>query len=118
MPMQNRLNPITNTTLLELANPSVQESLVGWDDETCAFLAVAIPEMAKEILQFREALCIAIHPEAAQQSLERARAIIRAPDPITPRTLMAACQTLLMHSRDAAEQSAAKQIIKEMEAAA
>jgi hypothetical protein len=64
------------------------------------------------------ALCVAIHPEAAQQSVERARAIIRATDPVAPRTLMAVCQTLLMHSRDAAELSAATDIIAQMEAAA
>jgi len=109
---------ITDQLLAELAAPNAQASIGEWDVETRALLAVAIPEMAAELVQHRAPPCAAIHREAAQQSVERARAIIRAPDPIAPRTLMAACQTLLMHSRDAAELTAAKQIIKEMEAAA
>lgn len=118
--MQNTANTplITDQLLAELAAPDAQASMGEWDDETHALLAVAIPEMAAELQQRRAALCIAIHPEAAQQSLERARSVIREPDPISPHKLMAACQTLLMHSRDAAERSAAKQIIAEMEVAA
>jgi hypothetical protein len=118
--MQTNANTplITDQLLTELASPDCQASMGEWDDETRAMMAVAVPEMAAELLQRRAALCIAIHPEAAQQSVERARAIIRAPDPIAPRALMAACQTLLMHSRNAAERSAARDIIKEMEAAA
>ena len=118
--MQNTATPplITDQLLAELAAPDYQASTGEWDDETRALLAVAIPEMAAELQLRRAALCIAIHPNAATQSLERARAIICAPAPIAPRTLMAACQTLLMHSRDAAELSAARECIKEMEAAA
>ena len=118
--MQYKTNTplITDQLLAELTAPDAQASMGEWGDETRALLAVAIPEMAAELQQRRAALCIAIHPEAAQQSVERARAIIRAPDPISSRALMAACQTLLMHSRDAAELSAARDIIKEMEAAA
>lgn len=112
------LTIVTDQLLADFAAAGPMEYLGEWDDETRAMLAMAIPEMAAELLQRRQALCIAIHPEAAQQSVERARAIIRAPDPISPRALMAACQTLLMHSRDAAELSAARDIIKEMEAAA
>lgn len=112
-------NPlITSQLLAELAAPDTQASMGEWDAETRAMLAVAIPEIAAELLQHRATLRRAIHPQAAQQSTERARAIIRAPDPIPPRTLMAACQTLLMHSRDAAELSAARDIIADMEAAA
>jgi len=109
---------ITDQLLAEMAAPDVQASMGEWDDEARAFLAIAIPEMAAELLQRRQALCIAVHPKAAQQSIERAREIIRAPDPISQRELMAACQTLLMHSRDADEQAAARNIIAEMEAAA
>ncbi len=118
--MQNKANTplITNQLLAELAAPDAQAGTGEWDDETRAMLAMAIPEMAAELLHRRQALCIAIHPNAAQQSLDRARDIIRAPEPISLRALMAACQTLLMHSRDAIELSAARDIIKEMEAAA
>lgn len=118
--MQTKANTplITDQLLAELAAPDAQASMGEWDDETGALLAVAIPEMAAELQQRRAALCIAIRPEAAQQSLERARAIIRAPDPIAPRLLMAACQSLLMHSRDAAERAAASHLINEMGGAA
>lgn len=118
--MQTKANTplITDQLLAELAAPDAQASMGEWDAETRALLAVAVPEMASELLQRRQGLCIAIRPEAAQQSVDRARAIIRAPDPIALRDLMAACQTLLMHSRDATERSAARDIIAEMEAAA
>lgn len=118
--MQTNANTplITNKLLAELATPNAQAVLGDWDDEARAILAVAIPEMAAELMQRRASLCIAIHPEAAQQSVERARAVIRTQNPIAARTLMAACQTLMMHSPDAAEQLAAKDIITEMEAAA
>ena len=118
MTFSNNPPLITDQLLAKLAAPDAQDCMGEWDDETRALLAVAIPEMAAELLQRRAALCIAIRPKAAQQSVERARAIIRGPDSIAPRTLMAACQTLLMHSRDAAELSAARDIIKQMEAAA
>jgi hypothetical protein len=111
--------PLLSTPLLtELATPNNQAITGDWDDETRAILAAAVPEMAAELMKRHAALCVAIHPEAAQQSVERARAIIRATDPVAPRTLMAVCQTLLMHSRDAAELSAATDIIAQMEAAA
>lgn len=118
--MQTKENTplITDQALAEMAAPDVQACMGEWDDATRAFLAIAIPEMAAELLQRRQALCIAIHPKAAEQSIERARAIIRAPDPISQRDLMAACRSLLTHSRDAGERSAALAIIAEMEAAA
>lgn len=118
--MQTNANTplLTDQLLTELAAPDAQASMGEWDDETRAILAVAIPEMASELLQRRATLCIAIHPDAAQQSVERAREIIRAPDPIAPRALMAACQTLVVNSRDAAERAAAHDIITQLEAAA
>lgn len=124
---------ITDRLLAELAAPNAQDSLGEWDHKTRAMLAVAIPEMAAELLRMRHVGQIRQaqaethartmrnrkgHAHTTQQSLQRARDIIRAPDPIPARTLVSACQTLLMHSQDAAERSAAQQIIKEMEAAA
>ena len=112
-------NPlITDQLLAELAAPDYQSSMGEWDDETRALLAAAVPEMAAELLQRRAALCIAIHPEAAKQSVERARGLLRSPDPIHPRALIAACQALVHHSPDAEERAAASQALAEMEPAA
>lgn len=118
--MQNKANTplITDQLLAELAAPDAQASMGEWDDETRALLAVAIPEMAAELQLRRAALCIAIHPEAAQQSVERARGILRSPEPIHPRALIAACQALVHHSPDAEERAAAQQALSEMETAA
>jgi hypothetical protein len=64
------------------------------------------------------ALCIAIHPEAAAQSAERARILMRSKISIHPTTLAAACQSLMMNSDDAEERAAAQQVLSQMEAAA
>jgi hypothetical protein len=109
---------LTDQLLAELAAPDSHASMGEWDVEARALLAVAVPEMAAELLLRRQALSIVIHPDAARKSVERARAIIRAPDPIEPRQLMIAAQTLLRHSRCASERAVAKQLVAEMEAAA
>ncbi|MEH6521196.1 hypothetical protein [Sulfitobacter sp.] len=107
---------ITSELLANLAKPNSQELLGEWDKATRALLAIAIPEMAAELIQRRSTLAPVIHPDAAFQAIERARAIIHAPDPIEPHTLKVACQTLVHHSRNASEREAAAQIIKELAA--
>lgn len=110
---------ITDQMLAELAAPGAQAIMGEWDDKTRAFLAVAIPEMATDLLRRRRAdLTIAIHPAAAAQSLAVARHIIRAPDPIPPSKLFAACQTLLQHSTFAEERAAATDVLSQLKAAA
>ena len=108
---------ITDQMLTELAAPDYQASLGEWDDQTRALLATAIPEMAAELLKRRNSLCIAIHPEAAKQSLLRARDILRSPDPIHPRSLAIACRSLVRHSPCPDERAAAQQALTEMDAA-
>lgn len=109
---------ITDQLLAEFAAPDAQAIMGEWDEETRALLSAAIPEMAAELLMRRQTLCIAIHPGAAQQSVERARKLLRSPDPIHPRALVAACQALAHHSPDAEERAAAQQALSEMETAA
>ena len=109
---------ITDQLLAELTAPDHQASMGEWDDETRALLATAIPEMARELLTRRSALTIAIHPAAAAQSLEAARAILRAPDPINSRRLVMACRSIMLHSKDASEYNAAKDVLEQIEAAA
>lgn len=116
---------LTDALLAELAAPNAQASLGEWDDKTRALLAVAVPELAANELKRRAADRGAhrrhtknVQSHVAAQSLRRARALVRAPDPIAPRDLIAACRTLLMLSRDAAERAAAQDIITEMETAA
>lgn len=119
--MQTKANTplITDQLLAELAAPDHQASMGEWDDKTRALLATAIPEMARELLTRRTAaLTIAIHPKAAAQSLEAARRILRAPDPINSRRLVMACRSIMLHSKDAAEYNAAKDVLAQIEAAA
>ena len=53
--MQNKTNTplITDQLLAELTAPDAQASMGEWDDETRALLAVAIPEIARELLTRR-----------------------------------------------------------------
>jgi hypothetical protein len=115
----NPNTPFISTRLLtELATPNNQAITGNWDAETRALLAAAVPEMAAELLTRRANTCIAIHPQAAAQSAERARILMRSKNPIHPMTLAAACQSLMMNSDDAEERAAAQQVLSEMDAAA
>ena len=115
----NPNTPFISTALLtELATPNNQAITGDWDAETRALLAAAVPEMAAELLTRRASTCIAIHPQAAAQSAERARILMQSKDPIHPTALAAACQSLMMNSDDAEERAAAQQVLSEMDAAA
>jgi hypothetical protein len=110
---------ISDGLLAELASPNNSAITGHWDDKTIAMLAIAVPEMASELLRNRAdaPLSFAIHPAAAKQSVERARTIICDANPIHPRTLKTACQTLFLHSSGSFERTAAAEILREMEAA-
>lgn len=116
---------VSNDLLAQLAQPDDQQLCGDYDDETRALLAAALPEMARELLRWREAaaqrpfaLVLALRSEAIEQRLTEARSAIRAPGPIQPRALTAACETLLRHSTNAAERAAASDVLAQMQRAA
>lgn len=110
---------ISDQLLEEMATPAYQSGIGEFDEATRAMLAVALPEMAHELLRHRRAaLSFAIHPDAAAQSLETAKTTLRSSDPIPARKLAAACSTIIAHSQNTAELSAAKVILEQLQAAA
>lgn len=116
---------ISDHLLTELANPDYARQCGDFDAETRAMLATALPEICNELLRWRQtaanrpfALALALRSEAIVAHLAGARRTIRAPDPIHPRALTAACETLLRHSTDAAERAAASDVLAQMQEAA
>lgn len=116
---------VSDDLLAELANPDYHQQCGDFDAETRAMLAIALPEICSELLRWRKAsqgrsaaLTLALSWEAIEIRLTDARRTIRAPDPIHPRTLTAACETLLRHSTDAAERAAASNVLAQMQEAA
>jgi len=125
--MQEHAEPplISDDLLTKLAAPEYQANLGEFTDQTRALLAMALPDICEELLQHRRAnhanpnvLCLAMRPEAVTQSLEAARRLIRAPEPTHIRDLTIACQTLLMHSRDATERNCAADVLAQIGEAA
>lgn len=109
---------LTDTLLAELANPDSYQVCGEFTAEALALLGTAVPEMARELLQRRSAApTLAVHPQAARQSLDQARRMIRDKAPIHPMMLRVVCQTLLTHSTFADERAAASDILKQLEAA-
>lgn len=116
---------VSDDLLAELANPNYHQQCGDFDAETRAMLATALPEICSELLRWRQtaanhpfALALALRSEAIENRLTEARRAIRAPDPIHPRALTAACETLLRHSTDAAERAAASDVLAQMQEAA
>lgn len=116
---------ISDDLLTELANPDDARQRGDFDTETRALLAMALPEMARELLRWRQtaanrpfALALALRSEAIENNLAEARRTIRAPDPIPAGHLRAACETLLRHSTDAAERAAASDVLAQLKEAA
>lgn len=113
--------PLLSDDLLQsLANPVGTAVTGDWDIQTRAMLAVIIPQMAAELLVTRHRCGIVLRPDpkAVEQSLEDARALIRSADPVHPRQLRMACETLLLHSKYADERTAADHVLREMREAA
>ena len=116
---------VSDDLLADLANPDYAQQCGEYDAQTCALLSAALPEIARELLRWRQAaanrpfaLALALRSEAIETRLTEARRTIRAPDPIRPRALTAACETLLRHSTDAAERAAASDVLAQMQEAA
>ncbi|WP_054462447.1 hypothetical protein [Phaeobacter sp. 11ANDIMAR09] len=116
---------VSDDLLAELANPDYHQQCGEFDAETRAMLATALPEICSELLRWRQtaanrpfALALALRSEAIENRLTDARRAIRAPDPIHPRDLAAACETLLRHSTDASERAAASDVLAQMQEAA
>jgi len=116
---------VSDDLLAELANPNYHQQCGDFDAETRALLAVALPEICSELLRWRQtaanrpfALARPLRSEAIEARLTDARRAIRAPEPIHPRALTAACETLLHHSTDAAERTAASDVLAQMQEAA
>lgn len=116
---------VSDDLLAELANPNYHQQCGEFDAETRAMLATALPEICRELLRWRQvaanrpfALALALRSEAIENRLTDARRAIRAPDPIHPRALIAACETLLRHSTEAAERAAASDVLAQMQEAA
>lgn len=116
---------VSDSLLVDLANPDFAAQCGDFDSQTCAMLAVALPEMARELLRWRRtaqgrrpALSLALQWEAIDARLKDARRTIRSPGPISAPDLTAACETLLRHSTDAAERAAASDVLAQMQEAA
>ncbi|WOI34744.1 hypothetical protein R1T40_08470 [Tritonibacter scottomollicae] len=124
--LATEVQPLVGDDLLaELASPDYHQQCGEFDAETRAMLAVALPEICSELLRWRQtaanrpfALALALRSAAIEARLTDARRAIRAPDPIHPRALTAACETLLRHSADAAERAAASDALAQMQEAA
>lgn len=112
---------ITNRILADLAAANTRATLGEWDTPSRTLLAVAIPEMATELL-LRRARNDASAPSPpnqrhqinAAQSLSSARDIVRAAPPLRPGELAIACRTILQHSQNASERSAASSVLLRM----
>lgn len=115
--MQNQphTSAVTNQMLAGLASPNFRESLGEWTDEKRASLSIAVPAMAAELLERRGAITRIKQITEAEQSLREARAIIRAPEPIHPRRLLLACKSILRHTCDQFERSAAQDVLAQLE---
>ncbi|TDE34151.1 hypothetical protein [Antarcticimicrobium sediminis] len=116
---------VSDNLLAQLADPDFDAQRGEFDAQTRALLAVALPEICSELLGWRQtasnrpfALALALRSEAIEARLDQARHDIRAPEPVHPNTLTAACETLLRHSTDAAERSAAADVLAQIRRAA
>ena len=116
---------VSDDLLTQLANPDFDAQRGEFDAETRALLAAALPEICRELLGWRQtarnrpfALALALRSEAIEARVDQARRDIRAPEPIHPHTLTAACETLLRHSTDATERAAAADVLAQMRRAA
>ncbi len=116
---------VRDDLLAKLANPAYSQLCGDFDAETRAMLATALPEICIELLRWRDAaahrpfaLALALRSESVEARLTDARRAIRAPEPIHQRALTAACETLLRHSTDDAERTAASDVLAQMREAA
>ncbi len=96
-----------------------------FDAQATALLTTALPEICSELLCWRRAAqgrqpaeMLALSWEAIGARLYDARRTVRAPDPIAPEVLKQACDVLLRYSTDAAERSAASDLLAQMQEAA
>lgn len=116
---------VSDGLLAELANPDAQAQRGEYDAVTRALLSAALPEMASELLRWREAaryypdaLSLALRSEAIACRIDTARRTIRAPDPVPAAAMRDACETLIRHSRHADERAAARDVLAQMREAA
>lgn len=107
---------ITDEMLRDLASPNYAQSIGDWDAEHAALMSAAIPEIAAELLKRRAEPHATLNADA--QSLRRAHDLLNTRQPIHPRALTAACQTIAQLSPDTEARHAAQDILKQMEAAA
>lgn len=90
-------------------------------DTEQAALAMALPVMAAELLRHRHGPApseIAERANVIDMRLFMAEAVITQADNVTPAELREACTILLTHSRNPLWIDAARQVLREMEAAA
>ncbi|WP_320178101.1 hypothetical protein [Roseovarius pacificus] len=116
---------VSDDTLRLLARHDPQRALGELDAEDQAILCMTLGDICDELLRWRKAartrpsaLALALRSEAIATRLENARRTIRAPGPLDQATLRAACETLLRHSTDPAERTAATEVLAQMQEAA
>lgn len=107
---------ISDTALLALANPRGGEIYGDWDPITRAFLAACLPDLAQELLRHRQAdrATAATIPTR----LSAAHAAITAECAPSRSALIAACETLALHSNDTETRAAAADVLAQMQEAA
>lgn len=112
-------HPLVSDDLLkELATPDAEQQRANFTNDHATLLAIAAPEMARELLMRRAHSAAIPHPSLFAQSCEAARLILRAPDPISPSLLRNACRALLQFSTYAHERAAASDVLAQMQEAA
>lgn len=107
--------------LTDLATQRPGEERGEFSDTRRAILAMALPDIAAELLAWRRAarnrpfaLSLALRSDAIAARLDDARRTIRAPDPIFPRDLRDACETLVRHSSNPFERQAASEVLAQI----
>lgn len=117
---------ISDAMLRAMAAPDYAASTGEFDAETRASLAIALPEMARELLGYRAhgakvvtlAIPHAAPDAAAAQSLSRARAVVSSAHPVACTKLTAACRTIMALSTDPIERTAAAEVLADLGEAA
>lgn len=118
-------NSAPESIIRQLCNVEICDGNVTISSENSALLAEALPQICTELLRWRNAaknrpfaLALALRSEAIEARVDDARSVIRAPGPIAHKDLTVACQTLLRHSKYAAERNAAADVLKQIGQAA
>ncbi|NIZ09287.1 hypothetical protein HCZ97_07570 [Pseudooceanicola sp. HF7] len=121
--MHAHLSPplIRDGLLAHLAAPDPDAQQGDFDAETRALLAVALPEICLELLQWRDAartrpaaLAMALRSQALEDQLTAARQAIQLATPHDASALASACDTLQRLSPFPDERDAAAQVLVEL----